>query len=142
MSYLILIIFGVAGLLAIGAVILLVFLKPKKKGLSQEVFAGHWSKIKTMVSSGDLISIRQSVVEADKLLDLVLKKRVSGENLGMRLKNAESIFKNRSNYSQAWEAHKLRNRLVHEVGYDASESVCKNAIRGFENAFRDLGYVI
>lgn len=57
-----------------------------------------------------------TLIEYDKLLDHILKTRkVSGETLGERLKNSRTLF-SRAEYNDIWEAHKLRNRVVHEVG--------------------------
>lgn len=76
-------------------------------------------------NSSNYYEVKDSLVELDKLLDFALKnKRVKGETLGERLKNAKSMF-NKSDYNALWEAHKLRNQLVHEVG----QGVNVNTIR-------------
>ncbi len=142
MNYWLLIIFGVAGLLAIGAVFVLIYFKPKKIGLKQQDFAKYWQKIDKLIGSNNLAESKQAVMEADKLLDMVLKSRVNGENLGSRLKVARSIFRDKKNYNLAWEAHKLRNKIAHEVDFDPGRDLCYRTVGDFKKVFRDLGYVI
>ena len=134
------IIFLLAFLLAIGAVLLLVFYRPKRKGLSITSFNQSLAKIENMIKGGSELEIRQAVIESDKLLDAILKEKVTGENLGSRLKAAKYIFKDRDLYNQIWEVHKLRNKLVHEVGYNLSVADGRGAVKVFKKAFRSLGY--
>lgn len=72
-----------------------------------------------------------TLIEYDKLLDHYLKNRkVSGETLGERLKNARGLF-GKSDYNQIWEAHKLRNRVVHEVGINIDKKELELHISNF-----------
>lgn len=69
-----------------------------------------------------------AVLEADKLVDVVLKKGgVRGESIGERLRKIESLV-NRSIYNDMWEAHKVRNQLAHEVGYHVEPQKARDAI--------------
>lgn len=140
MNNFVLLIFGIAGLLAVGAVLLLILFKPKKKGLSSSEFQKYWTKIKILANSENIFEVKQAVMEADKLLDRVLKARTNGNNLGERLRNAKGIFKNNSSYQQLWEAHKIRNRLAHEVDFEVSKETCRQIIQKFAQGFRELGY--
>ena len=52
-----------------------------------------------------------SVIQADTLLEMVLKERgVEGDSAGEVFKNAQSTV---SNLGDIWTAHKIRNELVH-----------------------------
>jgi hypothetical protein len=56
-----------------------------------------------------------AIIDADKLVDNVLKKaNVRGESMGERLRAVEKLVP-RNVYNDMWEAHKIRNRLVHEI---------------------------
>lgn len=76
------------------------------------------------------------LIEADKLLDYALKnKRITGETMGERLKNAKVFFDKRF-YDQIWKAHKTRNKLAHEININVADKqllfdfeVLKKAIR-------------
>lgn len=76
--------------------------------------------------SSNYAEVKDSLVELDKLLDYLLQsKRVSGNTLGERLKNAKNMF-SKSDYNTLWSAHKLRNSLVHEVGNSINMSTIKS----------------
>lgn len=56
-----------------------------------------------------------AVIEADKLADAVLKKaNISGSSMADRIRKTESMVTH-SVYQGMWDAHKLRNSLVHDV---------------------------
>lgn len=77
-------------------------------------FQERWQKIELMLRVKTESSMKQALLEADKLLDLGLKeKKVKGETMGERLKSAHNLF-DKNLYNEIWQAHKLRNRLVHE----------------------------
>lgn len=77
-----------------------------------------------------------AIVHADKLLDSVLKTRgYKGTTMGERLISAKKVLSNRNS---VWEAHKLRNRLVHEEHVNLNSSKVFDALRGFETALKDL----
>lgn len=68
----------------------------------------RWSQIES--TRGNL-----AVIEADKLVDAVLKKaNITGNSMADRLRKTESMV-DRGVYQGMWDAHKLRNSLVHEV---------------------------
>ncbi len=82
---------------------------------------------------------KHALVEADKLLDFVLKRRGYSGAMGDKLKKAGKIFSNADN---VWSAHKLRNRVVHEVGFNASRDQAVQALGYFKKALWDLGVKI
>lgn len=93
-------------------------------------YVGIWKQI---VSQKDL---RHAVMDADKLVDEILGKRGYGGNFGEKLKRSEALF---SDYNGLWGAHKLRNRLAHELSVSMSEGEGRRALRQFEKALKDLG---
>lgn len=105
---------------------------------TQEV-AKQWSDIQTTVGLGGTSHFAQGVVAADKLLDHVLKQKgYAGDSMGERLRSAQEDM-SPSVYHNAWQAHKLRNQLVHEVGSEIMSFQVKEAIQQYEHALRDLG---
>jgi hypothetical protein len=38
-----------------------------------------------------------------------------------------------------WSAHKLRNKIAHQLDYNISQTTAKSALKEFEKAFKDLG---
>lgn len=104
--------------------------------LTSEQIKTRWATIQTMAAAGGN-GLRQSVTEADKLLDHVLRQQgASGDTMGDRLRSARSRF---SNVDGVWRAHKLRNALAHEVGFDLVVPQAKEALSEFERGLKDLG---
>lgn len=59
---------------------------------------------------------KMAIIEADKVVDVILKKAgVAGNTMAERLRRVQKQVQ-RPIYSGMWEAHKLRNQIVHEVG--------------------------
>ena len=40
---------------------------------------------------------------------------------------------------EVWNAHKLRNKIVHETSFAPKESQIKAALQGYYKTFKDLG---
>jgi hypothetical protein len=106
--------------------------------LDRAAVADRWSTIGAMAAGGGN-GLRQAISEADKLLDLALRQQVSGDTMGERLKAARPRFSDYAAYDAAWRAHKLRNALAHEVGFDLVPSQAREALADFERALRQLG---
>jgi len=86
-----------------------------------------WEKIAGLMATRQPSSLRQALITADRTLDAALKDMVSGETMGERLKNAKTYF-DRDTYNKIWEAHKVRNNLVHEADYEPPYHVVGNAV--------------
>lgn len=103
----------------------------------KEVVAREWEQVQSLLAAGRGSSFSAAIIEADKLVDYCLKSLgASGTTLGERLRSAEPHF---SDYQGLWQAHKLRNRLVHEHDSDPTPNEVRRAVDQFERALRDLG---
>ncbi len=91
----------------------------------------HWVKIIDSFNAHP----KHAILDADKLLDFALKKHGFNGSLGEKLKKSGSKF---SNLNGLWNAHKLRNRIAHELG-DVNKNEAKNALYQFKRALNDLG---
>ena len=87
----------------------------------------NWQKIEELLKLGKPSQLRQAVIEGDKIVDGVLRELVLGSTMGERLKSARDLF-SREAYNRLWEAHKIRNSLVHEAGFEPPYYVCKEAV--------------
>ncbi len=97
-----------------------------------------WQEINTLIK-GDLPSqLKQALIMADRSVDCALKDLVAGQTAGDRLKNAKNLFSPES-YDKIWRAHKLRNALVHESGFEAQGFVIKASIANLKSGLRELG---
>jgi hypothetical protein len=80
-----------------------------------------------------------AVSKADTCLDQAFKVlAIRGSNMGERLRTAQPRFSS-TLYQSIWEAHKLRNRLAHELGIVVTEHQAKKAVDDFASALAQLG---
>lgn len=109
---------------------------PGVDAVQAERLAAHWASVEGHLMQGRW---SQAVAEADKQLDAGLRiAGVKGNTMGERLKSAKGRFE-QARYNQIWEAHKLRNRIAHELGASAAERQAREAVEVFRQALRTLG---
>ncbi|MCA9374491.1 hypothetical protein KC725_05015 [Candidatus Peregrinibacteria bacterium] len=116
-------------------VLLVAFVLWKRNGgglsdVQKREYLDMWSRIK---NDSDL---RHAVMDADKLLDRLLGHKGYSGSLGEKLKKSGSLF---SDLNGVWSAHKLRNRLAHELDAKVSPKEGERALKQYARAFRDLG---
>lgn len=79
------------------------------------------------------------IIEGDKLLDkAMMEMGLPGKTMGERLKKSGSRF---SNLNAVWRAHKLRNTIAHEAGFEVSYRQAFNALAIYKQALKDLGAI-
>lgn len=104
--------------------------RQKKISESEESFVrNQWR----MIGLGK--NLKSDIIEADKLLDFVLEKYGYSGSLGEKLKKAERLFTDKNG---VWVAHKMRNKLAHEINYRPSEFEFRLALENFRKALLDL----
>ena len=116
--------------------------KPRVGALSgtDRVFIrGEWQSIEQLLKLGDPSGRKEALIRADKLLDYALKRLARGETMGERLKIAQKLFSSWPVYDALWKAHKMRNALVHETGFEPPHYTIKTAVGQIETGLRDLG---
>lgn len=132
----------VAGIaIALVALIILIrwikktFGRPELHGMSREQIQKRWDEIEKTAASGTL-GAKMAIMEADKLLDAALKSMMmSGNTLGERLKFAGYKY---PELRKVWNAHRLRNRIVHEASFEPGRAEVGAAIRDFKRALQTL----
>ncbi len=93
-------------------------------------------EIDEFATNSNLSIAKSCVIEADTLLDYVFqKKRLRGATMGERLKNARGLF-SKDLYQKIWDAHKYRNKLVHEVDFKLRSNDIKTHYRTFVMAIK------
>lgn len=128
--------------LAVGIVLYVVIAgksRPQRAGkrvsLDLDMVATRWQAIEaqTQASGGG----KAAILEADKLFDYVLKgKGFPGQTMAERLKRAEARLSDRN---AVWRAHKLRNTITHELGFEIAPGQAREAVAAFAKGLRDLG---
>ncbi len=99
-----------------------------------------WSIIEAHMASGSEAEWRVSILEADNMLaDLLKTLPISGIDVGEKLTNADRKYF--QSLEDAWEAHKVRNRIAHD-GSDflLTEHLARKTIGQFKNVFTEFEY--
>ena len=97
----------------------------------------QWDRVLAQLDSPRESDWKQAVMDADKLADLALSNAgYPGAGIGERLMNIGSG--QLSSLDGVWWAHKIRNRLAHEVGYTMRYPEAKQAIGYYEQALNEL----
>lgn len=100
-----------------------------------------WERVKTHVESENENDWRQAIMEADIILgELLTKMGYKGEGIGEQLKRVEkSDF---DSLDEAWEAHKVRNRIAHDGSdYALSKLEAKRVIDLYRKVFDEFFYI-
>jgi len=96
------------------------------------------SEIDSLMGLGQPSNFSRAVLEADKLLDHILKSFCApGLTMGDRLKSSRKKFSPEA-YEAAWQAHKIRNELVHNSEYELMDYQAKSAIENYKKAIGEL----
>ncbi len=100
----------------------------------------RWEKVLKYLEGENPAEWKLAIIEADNMLDEVVKTlNPAGENLGERLKGIEpSDF---LTLQDAWEAHKLRNRIAHESDFVLTKREALRAIGLFKNVFEEFSFI-
>ena len=96
----------------------------------------RWEEVQRHITSTREAEWKFAVIEADKVVDDILKNSFPGETMGERL-----LAINRSQLETLdglWEAHKIRNRLVHDTNYFLRYAEAKRAVILFERTLKEL----
>ncbi len=102
---------------------------------------GRWKGVMSAVSSENSNDWRQAVLEADIMLDdAITSKGYTGDGVGEKMKQVQKGDIN--SIDDAWEAHKVRNRIAHDgADFDLSQREAKRAVGLYEKVFKELGYI-
>ena len=108
--------------------------------LDRSFVAGKWQEIQQLMFQGKPSAYKVAVMEADKLVDYVLKAKVGSDGtMADRLKRSQKLFSSYLDYQNLWSAHKTRNLIAHEATHELLFPEVKKTIAYFEKALRDLG---
>lgn len=115
----------------------------RPKTIDIEVYKKNdrWQVVLDHVHSANPSDWRLAIIEADNILDeMVTRIGYKGENLGEKLKSVEpSDF---LTLNEAWEAHKIRNKIAHEgLSFQIDHREAKRVISLFEKVFKEFNYI-
>jgi hypothetical protein len=115
--------------------------KEAQTAISSKGFPGaltaRWEEVIRHMDSNVEAQWRFAIIEADKLVDDLLRRAgFPGDGMGERLMNIKSG--ELQTIDDLWEAHKLRNRIAHDINYFLRYTEAKRAIGQFEATLREL----
>lgn len=97
-----------------------------------------WEEIMRHAESPREAEWKFAIVEADKLVDDILKSAgYAGDTMGERLMNIEKG--QLTTLEGLWEAHKVRNKLVHDSNYFLRYAEARRAVELYKNTLHELG---
>lgn len=106
-------------------------------GAPTKVIREEWAAVEAKLDKGDPDSAKLAVIDADKIFDDFLKKQgFLGEDMAARLR--QMTKDQASNLDEIWQAHKLRNRLVHETGSQINSRDARRAVEIYQQALEEL----
>jgi len=108
-----------------------------KKVKLPERIEKDWAKIKDRMEKEDEASLKLAVIEADNMLDGILKRMgLEGKDMGERLEklNAQQL----TFINDIWDAHRLRNLIVHQSDILLTKNQVEKAVGAYEEALKEL----
>jgi len=108
----------------------------KRKGLIQK-YVLMWNKIVEDSESAPPHSYTTAIVNADILIDELLKDAgFDGKDMGDRLGKLNGL-RIRS-LDGVWSGHRLRNKIVHTSGFEASKKAKDETLRVYEEFLKEI----
>ena len=130
----------IVAILIVGILVFVAVLLTGKRSYHFDVedYQARFLSIENKLKKDSPASFAVSVIEGDKLLDKALTEMgLPGKTMGERLKHVSQF----SDTNSVWHAHKLRNEIAHEAGFEISFQQAKNALAIYKQALKDLGAI-
>lgn len=106
-----------------------------RRRLKVNRFTASWQELQKFCR--DKATWPQAILDADKLVDMALKKQhFKGKTMGERLVAAQN---NLSDNDMIWTAHNMAKHVLANPSAPLRERDVKLALVGFRQALRDLG---
>ena len=112
--------------------------KKKQNRKNLDIHHKEWVEINNDSKSTSPAVLKHTLVRADKSLDNVLKEVTKGNTMGERLISGKHLF-SENTYQEIWSAHKIRNSMVHETGFEPPVYVLTRAINQLKKGVKELG---
>jgi len=100
----------------------------------------RWNHILDEANSENPQNHRLAILEADIMLgELLDELGYRGETLADRMRQVPKL--NFNTIDLAWEAHRARNRIAHEAGFEMSPYEVRRIIGLYDKVFREFGFI-
>lgn len=110
----------------------------KKKTVAKSpAVAAAWKKVEARLKDGSPESLRLAVIEADGVADDAMKRLgLGGDTFADRLGKLGP--EKHPSIEPIWEAHRLRNNLVHTPDFQMGASKAEAALQAYEAFLKDI----
>lgn len=109
----------------------------KALGAGPEIFNERWQAVLGHLNSVNESEWKLAIIEADKIIDdLLIQKGCKGESMAERLSLLDK--KELRSLDLLWEVHKVRNRIVHKLGFKINRNEALRAISYYGEALKEL----
>lgn len=116
---------------------IVIFFRSREYKIDKKGIKKQWQEIENLLKKPGEMNYKLAVLEADKLLDYVLKSMaMSGKDFAQRIRFASFKF---TKLKRIWWAHGVRNQLVHEPSFHLSYGLAKRAVKEFKRALEEIG---
>ncbi len=135
------VVFFIIAILIVAAFVFVAILLTGKRNytFNRENYQANFLAIENKLKKESPATWTTTIIEADKLLDkAMMEMGVPGKTMGDRLKRAGGKF---SNLNGIWRAHKLRNAIAHEAGFEVGFKQASNALALYKQGLKDLGAI-
>lgn len=111
----------------------------RRYAFNKEAYQARFLAIENKLRQDSPATWTVVIIDADKLLDKALiEMGIPGKTMGDRLKRTGDKFEH---LNSVWRAHKLRNYIAHEPGFEISYKQAQNALKIYKSALHDLGAI-
>lgn len=102
---------------------------------------GRWDMVIAHATSDNPAEWRIAILEADAMLDELLRELgYTGAGVGEMLQQADRG--SMSTLQDAWDAHKIRNKIAHEgINFGLSENLTNKTINLYRRVFEEFGKI-
>ena len=107
---------------------------------AQKIAREGWARIIDKVDVAEQKDFKSAVIEADALVDNVLKAySYPGENMGERMRSVK--IDELPSLDDLWNAHKLRNTIAHHPTYTVTVKQGHDALKTYKKVLEELGAI-
>ena len=100
----------------------------------------RWEEVQRLIISENESDLKLAVIEADKMLDeLLTVLGYQGMTIGDKLLAVEKG--DMQSLDDAWEAHKFRNKIAHETGFQVTQREARRIISLYAKVFQEYRYI-
>ncbi len=109
--------------------------------LEKQVDHARFAHVMSLIESPNESDWRQAIIEADIMLDDLLKQLgYAGDTIGEKLKKVDRS--KMASLDNAWSAHKVRNEIAHKgSAFQLSNHLAYRTIKQYESVFREFGEI-